>query len=77
MLYLIYESCWAFMPCMGRCRISVKPTGHARSSLEFIHLFGKLKVIFKGNQLDQGWFILFILSLVVKPFLTNSQRFLK
>ena len=74
---VVVESCKAFMPSLGRGRISVKPTGHARFSVEFNRLIWNKKSIFlKENQLDQMGFILFIHFLVVKPFITNSQRFL-
>ena len=74
---VVVESCKAFMPSLGRGRISVKPTGHARFSVEFIRLIWNKKSIFlkEINWIKWGLFYLFTF-LLWNLFITNSQRFL-
>ena len=65
------------MVCMlslGRGRTFVKPTG--KFSVELITYFRKLKVIFKEINWIKGSLVYLFIFFVVKPFLTNSQRFL-
>ena len=74
---LMYESCLAVMPSLGRGQISVELTGHARFLVEnYKTYFRKYELFSKEINWIKGGLFLFILSLVVKPFLTNSQRFL-
>ena len=52
----------ACMPSLGRGRTSVKPTGHARFSVEFIRLFLENYKLFSKeiNWIKGGLFYLFI-----------------
>ena len=67
----------ALLPSLGRGQISVKPTGHARFSVENYQTYFEILSYFLKKSIGQKRrFILFIYFLVVKPYLTNSQRFL-
>ena len=74
---LVLSHVWLHFLVLGRSQISVKPTGRARFFVEMLHLFYKLKVYFQrkaiGSKGDLSYLFIFF---VVKPYLTNSQRFL-
>ena len=58
------ESCTAFMPSIGTRSDSVKPTGHARFSVELCRLIRNYKLFSQETQMDKKvvYFLLFILS---------------
>ena len=62
-LYIVFDfvsHMWHVCQVLGRCRMSVKPTGHARFSVELFTYLRNKKPIYKVNQLDQMGFNFFI-----------------